>query len=129
MRYSLPYAGHWTVARGDTLTLPAEPQLADRFWVGTITLDTATVVAGQACLLRGRMTFLEPRPDTLDVRWFGQPEQAIVQGWPADLGPFGGVALTRVRGDSLRGSLLFDRQMGVEVPVGVTAQFMAARAP
>jgi hypothetical protein len=127
MRYSLPYAGTWTVTGGDSLTLPDQPPIADRFRLRAVALDTATVVAGGACLLRGRLMFEQPRAETLAVRWFGQPEQAIVQGWPADLGPFGGVALVRRGPDSVRGSLLFDSRMGVQVPAGVTAQFTAAR--
>ena len=46
-RYSLPYAGHWVVARGDTLTFPAAPRMSDRFRLGDIVLDTVTVVAGR----------------------------------------------------------------------------------
>ena len=41
-RFSAPYAGHWVVARGDTLTLP-DPSLADRFKLTDILLETNTV--------------------------------------------------------------------------------------
>jgi hypothetical protein len=129
VRYSTPYMGEWIVARGDTMTLPEEPRLADRFRLTAVTLDSARVVVGRNCLLSGRLVFSAPRAETLSVRWFGQPEQAIVQGWPADLGPFGGLAVARYGNDSLRGSVLFDQRMGVQVPSGVTAQFVAGRAP
>src|SRR6266545_1615719 len=56
-RYSLPYAGHWVVARGDTLTFPAAPGMSDRFRLGDITLDTTTVVVGRECVFRGRIVF------------------------------------------------------------------------
>ena len=42
--YSLPYAGHWVVARGDTLTFPDAPAMSDRFRLHDVTLDTTTVV-------------------------------------------------------------------------------------
>ena len=128
VRYSAPYVGQWIVAHGDTLTLPEEPRLADRFRLAAVTLDSERVMAGRNCLLSGRLVFSAPKAETLSVHWFGQPEQAIVQGWPADLGPFGGLALARYGPDSLRGSVLFDQRMGVQVPSGVTAQFVAGRA-
>ena len=68
-----------------------------------------------------------PRAETLAVTWFGQPEQAIVNGWPADLGPFAGLSLAWWGRDSLRGSVLFDARLGVQVRPGVTAQFVAGR--
>jgi hypothetical protein len=129
VRYSAPYVGHWVVARGDSLTLPQEPRLADRFRLVDVALDTTRIVVGNGCMLSGRLTFDLPRAETLAVRWFGQPEQAIVQGWPADLGPFAGMAFARYGRDSLRGSILFDRQLGVQVPAGVTAQVVAGRVP
>ncbi len=128
-RFAEPYVGRWVVAYGDSLTIPDAPTLADRFRVAAVELDSAHLVANGACVNTGRMIFAEPKPDTLAVRWTGDPGQALVQGWPADLGPFGGVAL-RWRGrDSLVGSVLFDQRMGAQVPGGTTAQFVAGRAP
>jgi hypothetical protein len=101
--------------------------MSDRFRLATVVLDTATVVSGRDCLFRGRMTFSVPRAETLAVTWFGQPEQAIVNGWPADLGPFAGLSLVWWGPDSLRGSVLFDSRLGVQVRPGVTAQFVAGR--
>jgi len=126
-RFSRPYAGDWVVAHGDTLTFPDSPQMSDRFRLGAVVLDTATVVAGRDCVLRGRIVFLEPRAETLAVTWYGQPEQAIVNGWPAELGPFAGLSLAWWGQDSLRGSVLFDSRLGVQVRPGVTAQFVAGR--
>ena len=126
-RFSRPYAGEWVVARGDTLTFPDSPQMSDRFRLAAVVLDTATAVVGRDCLLRGRIVFRAPRAETLAVTWFGQPEQAIVNGWPADLGPFAGLSLAWVGPDSLRGSVLFDARLGVQVRPGVTAQFVAGR--
>ncbi len=126
-RFSRPYAGHWVVARGDTLTFPDSPPISDRFRLADVVLDTAPAIAGNACVFRGRLVFRAPRAETLAVRWFGQPEQAIVQGWPADLGPFAGVSLAWWGKDSLRGSVLFDARLGVQVRPGVTAQFVAGR--
>src|SRR6266545_365799 len=97
-RYSMPYAGHWVVARGDTLTFPAAPSMSDRFRLGAIILDTATVIMNRECLFRGQIVFRVPRAETLAVSWFGQPEQAIVSGWPVDLGPFAGVSLAPAGG-------------------------------
>ena len=126
-RFSRPYAGTWVVAHGDTLTFPDSPQMSDRFRLGSVVLDSATVVAGRDCVLRGRIVFLEPRAETLAVTWYGQPEQAIVNGWPAELGPFAGLSLAWWGRDSLRGSVLFDSRLGVQVRPGVTAQFVAGR--
>ena len=126
-RFSRPYAGTWVVARGDTLTFPDSPPMSDRFRLAAVVLDTATVVAGRDCLLRGRIVFHAPRAETLTVTWFGQPEQAIVNGWPADLGPFAGLSLAPWGRDSLRGAVLFDSRLGVQVRPGVTAQFVAGR--
>jgi len=127
-RYSLPYVGHWVVARGDTLTFPTAPGMSDRFRLGDITLDTATVVVGRECVFRGRIVFRAPRADTLTVTWFGQPEQAIVSGWPADVGPFAGVSLAWAGRDSLSGSILLDSKLGVQARPGMTARFVAGRA-
>lgn len=126
-RFSRPYAGHWVVARGDSLTLPDAPEMSDRFRLSAVVLDTATVVAGRECLFRGRIVFEYPRPETLAVTWFGQPEQAIVNGWPAEMGSFAGLSLAWAGADSLLGSLLFDARLGVQVRPGVTAQFVAGR--
>lgn len=126
-RFSRPYAGDWAVARGDTLTFPDSPQMSDRFRLREVVLDTTTIVVGRNCVLRGRIVFQEPRAETLTVTWYGQPEQAIVNGWPADLGPFAGLSLAWWGRDSLRGSVLFDSRLGVQMRPGVTAQFVAGR--
>lgn len=126
-RFSRPYVGEWVVAHGDTLTFPDAPEMSDRFRLGAVTLDTLTVVVRRDCLLRGRIVFRKPRAETLAVTWFGQPEQAIVNGWPADLGPFAGLSLAWWGPDSLKGSVLFDSRLGVRVRPGVTAQFVAGR--
>jgi hypothetical protein len=126
-RHSLPYAGHWIVARGDTLTFPDAPAMSDRFRLGEITLDTATIVVDRECVFRGSIVFRAPRADTLAVSWFGQPEQAIVSGWPADLGPFAGVSVAWAGRDSLSGAILMDSRLGVQVRPGMTAQFVAGR--
>jgi hypothetical protein len=126
-RYSMPYAGRWKVTRGDTLTFPDAPAMSDRFRLGEITLDSATVVEGRECLFRGQIMFRAPRAETLAVSWFGQPEQAIVSGWPADLGPFAGLSLAWAGRDSLSGAVLMDRKLGVQARPGMTAQFVAGR--
>lgn len=120
-----PYVGRWIVARGDTLTLP---QMGDRFKLAGLTLDSARVALGNECRFAGSITFAAPRAETLAVTWIGQPEQALVYGWPADLGPFGGIGVM-LQGDSLRGALLFDSRLGIAVKPGVTAEFVAARRP
>lgn len=127
-RFSRPYAGHWVVARGDSLTLPDAPAMSDRFALAEVVLDTATAVVGRDCIFRGRIVFARPA-DTLAVTWFGQPEQAIVNGWPATVGggTFAGLSLAWAGRDSLGGSLLFNEQLGVQVRAGVTAQFVAGR--
>src|SRR5213592_2413342 len=127
-RYSVPYAGHWVVPRGDTMTFPDAPQMSDRFRLGDIVLDTTTVVVGRDCVFRGQITFRAPRADTLAVSWFGQPEQAIVSGWPADLGPFAGVSLALSGRDSASGAILIDSKLGVQARPGMTARFVAGRA-
>lgn len=126
-RSSLPYAAHWVVARGDTLTLPNE--MGDRFRLTDIVLDTARTVVGRSCRFRGTIVFRVPRAETLAVTWLGQPEQVIIFGWPADLGPFAGIGASWWRGgrDSLKGAVLFDEQLGVRLEPGVTAQFVAGR--
>jgi len=127
-RYSMPYAGRWKVARGDSLTFPAAPGMSDHFRLLDITLDSATVVAGRDCGFRGTMVFRQPRAETLSVSWFGQPEQAIVSGWPADVGPFAGVSLAWAGRDSLSGAILLDSKLGVQAKPGMTARFVAGRA-
>jgi len=127
-RYSVPYAGHWVVARGDTLTFPAAPAMSDRFRLQDITLDSATVVVARDCVFRGRVAFRMPRAETLAVSWFGQPEQAIVSGWPADLGPFAGLSLAWAGRDSVSGTILLDSKLGVQAKPGMTARFVAGRA-
>jgi hypothetical protein len=124
-RYSERYVGHWRVAHGDTLTLP---EMGDRFALTDVVLDTARIAVGRVCHYRGRLVFQVPRAETLAVTWFGQPEQALIFGWPADLGPFAGIGAVRV-GDSLAGSVLFDERLGVRVRPGVTARFVAGRVP
>lgn len=126
-RYSLPYAGHWRVARGDTLTFPDAPAMSDRFRLSDITLDTATIVIDRECIFRGQIVFRAPRAETLGVSWFGQPEQAIISGWPADLGPFAGLSLAPAGRDSLSGAILLDSKLGVQARPGMTAQFVAGR--
>lgn len=128
-RFGEPYAGRWVVAYGDTLTIPDAPTLADHFRLAAVELDTTRVVVGNTCLQTGRIIFASPRVDTLAVRWSGNLDQALVRGWPSDLGPFGGLALAWRGRDSLRGSLLFDERLGAQVPTGTTAQFVAGRAP
>jgi hypothetical protein len=123
VRYAQRYAAHWVVARGDTLTLP---QLGDRFKLTDLMLDTTRVPVGGTCRFRGTLVFRVPR-DTLPVTWIGFPEQALIYGWPAELGPFAGIGASRV-GDSLAGEILFDQRLNVEVRPGVTARFMAGRA-
>ena len=125
-RFSRPYAGHWVVTRGDSLTFPAAPQMSDRFRLADVVLDTETVVVGRECLFRGRMIFRVPA-ETLAVNWFGQPEQAIVNGWPVELGPFAGLSLRWAGPDSLRGAVLVDSKLGVQARPGLTAQFVAGR--
>jgi hypothetical protein len=102
--------------------------MSDRFRLGDIVLDSATVVVGRECLFRGRIVFRAPRADTLAVIWFGQPEQAIVSGWPADLGPFAGLSLAWAGRDSMSGSILLDSKLGVQARPGMTARFIAGRA-
>ncbi|HEV2749584.1 MAG TPA: hypothetical protein VGV12_03560 [Gemmatimonadales bacterium] len=123
-RFAHRYVGHWRVARGDTLTLP---ELGDRFKLAIVDLDTGRVTVGRTCRFRGTLIFSVPRAETLAVTWEGLPEQALIHGWPVDLGPFAGIGATRV-GDSLVGSVLFDSRLGVEVRPGVTARFVAGRA-
>jgi hypothetical protein len=132
-RYSLPYAGRWVVTRGDTLTFPDAPAVSDHFRLDTIALDTTTVIVGRDCVFRGHITFRTPRNRTVPASWFGQPEQAIVTGWPAELGPFAGVSLAWAGAgpgrDSLSGAILFDAKLGVQAKPGMTARFVAGRAP
>ena len=120
---SQPYVGRWKVTRGDTLTLP---QMGDRFKLAALILDTGRVETGTTCRFRGAIVFAVPRAETLAVTWIAQPPQAFVYGWPADLGPFGGLGVS-LAGDSLRGALLFDSRLGMQVKPGLTAQFVASR--
>ena len=119
------YVGRWQVVRGDTLTLP---QMGDRFKLTALTLDTASLARDGTCRFRGRLVFDVPHPDTFAVSWVGAPDQALISGWPAELGPFGGLGVS-VAADSLRGALLFDSRLGIAVTPGVTAQFVARRVP
>lgn len=121
--YSRQFFGRWTVARGDTLTLPV---VGDRFKLVSFALDSDTVRVGRECHFRGRLVFAVPR-DTLPVTWFGEPDQALIFGWPDGLGPFGGIGLSWWGRDSLRGTLLFDQSVPIEVRPGTTAQFVAGR--
>jgi hypothetical protein len=124
--YSRPYAGHWVVTWSDTLTLP-DTTLGDRFRLTDIVLDTDTVSIAKQCLWRGHMVFAMPRADTIPVSWFGVPEHVTIYGWPPDLGPFAGINASWWRGDSLRGAILFEERLGVQVRPGATAQFIAGR--
>lgn len=123
-RFSQPYVGRWVVAYGDSLTLP---ELGDRFALAEFELDTATILLQGECVFRGRLAFAIPA-ETLDVRWYGQPEQAIVVGWPAEHGAIAGASLQWWGRDSLRGALLFDERLPIRVRPGVTGQFTAGRA-
>jgi hypothetical protein len=122
-RYGARYVGRWVVAHGDTLTLP---QMGDRFRLTDVVLDSTRIAVGRVCHFRGTLVFQVPRAETLAVTWLGQPEQALIFGWPAELGPFAGIGAVRV-GDSLAGAILFDERLGVRVRPGVTAQFWAGR--
>jgi hypothetical protein len=122
-RYSQRYVGHWRVARGDTLTLV---QTGDRFRLREVVLDTERVALGRTCRFRGAVVFQVPRAETLAVTWLAQPEQALIHGWPPDLGPFGGIGAA-VSGDSLRGAILFEERVGIQVTPGTTARFVAGR--
>jgi hypothetical protein len=122
-RRSRPYVGRWSVVRGDTLTLP---QLGDRFKLAELRLDTGRVETGTSCRLAGAIVFAAPRADTFTVTWIGDLGQAFIYGWPADLGPFGGLGVS-VTDDSLYGALLFDSRLGMHVKPGLTAQFVARR--
>lgn len=123
-RLSLPYAGRWRVAHGDTLTLP---ELGDRFKLTELNLDTGRVETGAACRFAGTIVFAAPRAGPFTVTWIGEVSQAFVYGWPADLGPFGGLGLS-LSGDSLYGALLFDSRLGIQVKPGLTARFVASRS-
>jgi hypothetical protein len=120
---SRPYVGHWVVAHGDTLTMP---ELGDRFKLKRFELDTSRMVVGRMCRYRGAIIFTVPRAETLAVTWVGDPRQALIYGWPADLGPFAGIGAT-LHGDSLYGAILFDQRLGIQVKPGQTAQFVAGR--
>ena len=124
---SNPYAGHWVVTHGDTLTLP-DTLLGDRFKLTDIVLDTDTVSIPKQCLYRGHLVFAVPRAETLAVTWFGVPEHATVFGWPANLGPFAGLNASWWGQDSLRGAILFDERFTTQARPGATAQFTAGRS-
>ena len=109
-------------------SLAAAPSFDTIVNLGDIVLDSATVVIGRDCLFRGQIVFRKPRAETLAVSWFGQPEQAIVTGWPADLGPFAGVSLAWAGRDSMSGAILLDAKLGVQARPGMTARFVAGRA-
>ncbi len=124
---SKPYVGTWQVVRGDTVTFP---QMGDRFKLSELVLDTARLNSGGLCRFRGTLVFTFPRRERFDVAWMGQGGEAYVYGWPADLGPFGGLGLSFLGArDSVRAALLFDSRLNVNVPPGVTAQFVARRVP
>ena len=123
---SRPYAGHWIVTHGDSLTIP-DSTLGDRFTLTDIVLDTDTVSIGKQCLYRGSIVFSVPSPETLAVTWFGVPEHVTVFGWPAALGPFAGLSGSWWSRDSLRGAILYDERFGVQARPGATAQFWAGR--
>ncbi|MGE5759112.1 MAG: hypothetical protein ACM37V_02015 [Gemmatimonadota bacterium] len=125
-RFARPYAAHWIVAHGDTLTLP-DASLGDRFKLTDLILDTDTVSLQRQCLYRGRLVFAVPRAETLAVTWFGVPEHVTVFGWPADLGPFAGINGSWWGSDSLRAAILFDERFGVQARTGATAQFTLGR--
>src|SRR2546428_9258 len=103
------------------------PGRGDRFGLTDIVLDTDTVVVGRECHFSGRLIFIVPKAETLAVTWFGVPEHVTIFGWPAELGPFGGINASWWGRDSLRGAVLFDEQLGVQVRPGATAQFVAGR--
>ena len=124
-RFSAPYAGRWVVAYADSLTLP---ELGDRFALAEVRLDTTTGMLQRQCVFRGRLAFTIPA-ETLDVLWYGQPEQAIVVGWPAEQGAIAGASLAWWGRDSLHGTLLFDERLAPRVRPGLTARFTAGRAP
>jgi hypothetical protein len=126
LRASHPYVGRWRITRADTLTLP---EMGDRFTLVAIALDSARVQTGTTCRLRGALLFALPRADTFAVTWTAEDGQAFIYGWPADLGPFGGIGATLSGGDTLRGALLFDSRLGIQVKPGVTAQLVARRMP
>jgi hypothetical protein len=123
--FSQPYAGTWVVAHGDTITFP---QMGDRFRLVAFTLDSDTVAVAHDCVFRGSLTFAVPKAETLAVTWFGVPERVTVFGWPADMEPISGFDARWWGGrDSLRGELLFNERVGIQVRPGVTAQFVAGR--
>ncbi len=103
------------------------PEMGDRFRLTDIVLDTDTVAVRRECHFAGRLIFTVPKAETLAVTWFGVPEHVTIFGWPADLGPFGGINASWWGRDSLRGAVLFDETLGVRVRPGATAQFVAGR--
>src|ERR1041384_6190246 len=75
-RYSLPYAGHWVVARGDTLTFPDAPGMTARFRPPAPPPAPPGLTAAGGCLFGGIFFFRAPRADPVAATWLGQPEQA-----------------------------------------------------
>src|SRR5256886_14383037 len=100
--------------------------MGDGFKLRSVTLDTARVAVGRTCRFRGALVFQAPRAETLAVTWLGQPEQALIYGWPSELGPFARIGAVR-GGDSPAGAILFDERLRVRVPPGGTARFAAGR--
>jgi hypothetical protein len=100
--------------------------MGDRFKLTELILDTERVETATTCRFAGAIAFAAPRAETFAVTWIGEGQQAFIYGWPADLGPFGGLGVS-LTGDSLRGALLFDSRLGMQVKPGLTAQFVASR--
>src|SRR2546421_10015780 len=103
------------------------PVMCESFKLTHLNLAAAPDADGRTSRINGALVCAVPRAETLAVTWYGSPEQALIYGWPVDLGPFAGVGASRV-GDSLVGAILFDSQLGVQVRPGVTARFVAGRA-
>src|SRR5207245_11097334 len=91
--FSQPYVGHWVVARGDTLTLP---ELGDRFKLTDVILDSVRAAVSGTCRFKGALVFAVPRAETLAATWYASPAQAMIDGWPVQLGPSAGVGPSRV---------------------------------
>jgi len=119
-------ASMWLALGGCQITDQVLEWPPDLFALTDVILDSTRVVVGRTCHFRGTLIFRVP-PDTLAVTWVGYPEQTLVYGWPATLGPFAGIGASRV-GDSLAGAILFDSRLGVRARPGATARFVAGRA-
>src|SRR5256886_16437065 len=102
--------------------------MGDGFKLRSVTLDTARVAVGRTCRFRGALVFQAPRAETLAVTWLGQPEQALIYGWPAELGPFAGIGAVR-GGGPLPGGVLFAERLGVRVPPGGRAALVPGPGP